>query len=46
MIGGNGWISLILITTRSEGSSLVVVIKWHPFAPKVGVWVDPRFWAS
>lgn len=32
VIGGNGWISLILITTRSEGSSLVVVIKWHPFA--------------
>lgn len=34
VIGGNGWISLILITTRSEGSSLVVVIKWHPFAPE------------
>ncbi|QKS18858.1 hypothetical protein HUN58_02130 [Curtobacterium sp. Csp1] len=34
VIGGNGWISLILITTSSEGSSLVVVIKWHPFAPE------------
>ncbi|PYY34485.1 hypothetical protein [Curtobacterium sp. MCPF17_046] len=32
VIGGNGWISLILINTSSEGSSLVVVIKWHPFA--------------
>ncbi len=32
VIGGNGWISLILIITSSEGSSLVVVIKWHPFA--------------
>lgn len=32
VIGGNGWISLILINTSSEGSGLVVVIKWHPCA--------------